>query len=257
MLPTRPPPHKWVSSNYRISIQSLFKILAYQWCLSSLSSSCSGLASPHICDAVFISRNQDPLPSEDWFTIWEWSLFCQGVNIVQDCVPEIVEIMFRPNSINIAFYYPRKNHKTLVTASCIPTLWKTFMTSVSIFMSVPQFSPRYLEQLVTMLLDRHPFCTAKILISSVSISKFLVWASWGFVCPLPLVCGQWPGQHISVLQSLRHASLGIYQQGPLGSPSISDHSCEQSLHFTVMFLEYPQQGQSHSDKKIHHLTCLK
>lgn len=174
MLPTPPLPHKRISSNYRISIQSLFKILAYQWCLSSLFSSCPGLASPQICDAFFISRNQDSLPSEDWFTIWEWSLFCQAVNIVQDCVPEIAEIIFGPNSINIAFYYPRKNHKTLVTASCIPTLWKTFMTSVSIFMSVPQFSPHYIEQLVTMLLDCHPFCTTKILISSVSISMFLV-----------------------------------------------------------------------------------
>lgn len=119
-------------------------------------------------------KKSDPLPSEDWFTIWQWSLFCQGVNIVQDCVPEIAEIIFGPNSINIAFYYPRKNHKTLVTASCIPTLWKTFMTSVSIFTSVPQFPPHYLEQLVTMLLDCHPFCTTKILISSVSNSKFLV-----------------------------------------------------------------------------------
>lgn len=108
-----------------------------------------------------------------WFTIWEWSLFCQGVNIVQDCVPEIAEIIFRPNSINIAFYYPRKNHKTLVTASCIPTVLKTFMTSVSIFMSVLQFSPPYIEQLVTMLLDFHPFSTTKILISSMSISTFL------------------------------------------------------------------------------------
>lgn len=90
---------------------------------------------------------------------------CQ--QIVQNCVSEIAEIIFRPNSINITFYYPRKNHKTLVTASCIPTLWKTFITSVSIFMSVPQFSQHYLEQLVIMLLDCHPFCTTKLLISSV------------------------------------------------------------------------------------------
>lgn len=151
-----------------------FQNPSLQWCLSSLSSSCSELASPQICDAFLCSRNQDSLPSEDWFIIWEWSLFCQAVNLVQDCVPEIAEIIFRPNSINIAFYYPRKNHKTLVTASCIPTLWKTFMTSVSIFTSMPPFSLHYMEQLVTMLLDCHPFCTTKILISSESISTFLV-----------------------------------------------------------------------------------
>lgn len=42
--------------------------------------------------------------------------------IVQDCVPEIAAFIFRPNFIDITFYYPRKNDKTLVTASCIPML---------------------------------------------------------------------------------------------------------------------------------------
>lgn len=46
--------------------------------------------------------------------------------------------------------------------------------------------------------------------------------------PLPLVCGQWPGQNVSVLQSQRHVGLVIRQQGPLAQTSLSDHSSEPS-----------------------------
>lgn len=52
--------------------------------------------------------------------------------------------------------------------------------------------------------------------------------SWSFVHSLPLVCGPWKGQNVSVLQSPRHVSLGIHQRGPLAPPSTSGHSCEQS-----------------------------
>lgn len=114
---------------------------------------------------------------------------------------EIAEIIFRPNSIDITFYYPRKNHKTLVTASCIPMLWKTFITSVTIFTKVSQFSQHYLGQQVITLLYDHPFCATKSLISLVDISEVPCSESSMalYLLYLPLVCGQWPGKNVSVL----------------------------------------------------------
>lgn len=137
---------------------------------SSLSSSCSGSGSPSdLWCCLHFKKSR-------FFTLWRLIYYLRMIfllpecqKIVQDCVPEIAEIIFRPNSIKITFYYPRKNHKTLVTASCIPTLWKIFITSVSIFMRMPQFS-HYLEQVITILYC-HSFCTTKILISSVNTSE--------------------------------------------------------------------------------------
>ena len=48
---------------------------------------------------------------------------------------------------------------------------KDFITSVSIFTRVPQFSQYYSEQQVIMLLYYHLFCTQKTLISKVDISE--------------------------------------------------------------------------------------
>ena len=62
---------------------------------------------------------------------------CQ--QIVQDRVPEIAEFIFRPNFIDITFYYPRKNHKTLVTASCIPMLWKILLLLFLYLQECPSF----------------------------------------------------------------------------------------------------------------------
>lgn len=139
------------SSNYRISTQSLFKILAYSFCLPFLPlvQSWIPLRSK---ETVFISRNQDSLPSENWFTYLRMILLllrCQ--QILEDGVPEIAEIIFRLNSIDTTFYYPRKNHKTLVPAHCIPRRWKTFILSVTVFTRVPQFPRGHLEQVTIRL----------------------------------------------------------------------------------------------------------
>lgn len=142
--------------------------------MSSYSSSCSGLDHSDLWCCLYFKKI-------GFLSFWRLIYYLRMIlllpgcqQIAQDCVPEIAEIIFKPNSINITFYYPRKNHKTLVTASCIPMLWKTFFfTSVFVFMRVSQFFQHYLEQQVIMLLYCPAFCTTQILISSVDTSEVL------------------------------------------------------------------------------------
>lgn len=142
---------------------------------------------------------------------------------------------FWSNSKDITLYYPRKNHKTLVTASCIPVLSKTFITSVSIFAKVFKFFQHYFEQQGILLLYFHLFCTTKTLISIVDISEVPCSesAEASYVCYLWLWL--WPGQNVLVLQLQRHMSLGIYKQGLLAQSFISNHSCEQSPSTSSLF----------------------
>lgn len=105
---------------------------------------------------------------------------------------------------------------------------KDFITSVSIFTRVPQFSQYYSEQQVIMLLYYHLFCTQKTLISKVDISEVpspeLTKAS--FICYLWFVVVA-RTKCFSSLISETYLS-GNPPATTLGLVFINDLSCEQS-----------------------------
>lgn len=105
---------------------------------------------------------------------------------------------------------------------------KDFITSVSIFTRVPQFSQYYLEQQAIMLLYYHLFCTQKTQISKIDISEVPSPESTkaSFICYLWLVVVA-RTKCFSSLISETYLS-GNPSATTLGSVFINDLSCEQS-----------------------------